>query len=66
MRQRCDHALSSPRPFGPWEHLPCGEPTSPRSAQESLPCGPSSRDSQRVALFSAHSLMQDVTNASAL
>jgi hypothetical protein len=24
MRQRCDHALSTPRPFGSWEHLPCG------------------------------------------
>ena len=24
MRQRCEHALSTPRPFGSWEHLPCG------------------------------------------
>ena len=24
MRQRCEHALSTPRPFGPWEHLPGG------------------------------------------
>jgi hypothetical protein len=33
MRQRCEHALSTPRPFGPWEHLPCGEPCSPRSVR---------------------------------
>jgi hypothetical protein len=24
VRQRCEHALSTPRPFGSWEHLPCG------------------------------------------
>ena len=76
MRQRCEHALSTPREGSIYL---AGEPYTPRSARsrnitskniETLlgepSVRPSSRDSQRVALFSAHSLMQDVNNASAL